>query len=97
MNELEFLRDAAARGGLFPAFAGMVQTVVSAQEMSDHAKVQRLHELSAALDQIIAAQHTSYERSGESARAAGDGGHEGRRTAIVFVDEGEIRRAHGEK
>ena len=65
MNEFEFLRDAADRGGLYPAFAGMVQTVVSAQEMSDHTKVQRLRELSSALNQIIAAQHTSYERSGE--------------------------------
>lgn len=68
MNELEFLRDAADRGGLYPAFAGMVQTVISAQEMSDVAKVQRLYELSAALNQVIAAQHTSYERSGEYAR-----------------------------
>lgn len=68
MNDLEFLRDAAARGVLFPAFAGMVQTVVSAQEMSDRAKVQRLYELSAALNQVISAQHTSYERSGEYAR-----------------------------
>ena len=64
MNEFEFLRDAADRGGLYPAFAGMVQTVVSAQEMSDHTKVQRLRELSTALNQIIAAQHTSYERIG---------------------------------
>ena len=53
MNGFEFLRDAADRGGLYPAFAGMVQ---------------RLYELSAALNQIIAAQHTSYERSGEYAR-----------------------------
>lgn len=53
MNEFEFLRDAADRGGLYPAFAGMVQAVVSAQEMSDVAKVQRLHKLSAALDTII--------------------------------------------
>ena len=68
MNEFEFLRDAADRGGLYPAFAGMVQTVVSAQEMSDHTKVQRLRELSTALNQIIAAQHTSYERSGEHER-----------------------------
>jgi hypothetical protein len=68
MNEFEFLRDAADRGGLYPAFAGMVQAVVSAKEMSDHAKVQRLRELSAALNQIIATQHTSYERSGEYAR-----------------------------
>nr|DAE70215.1 MAG TPA: hypothetical protein [Caudoviricetes sp.] len=65
MKEFEFLRDAADYGGLYPAFAGMVQSVVSAQEMTDHAKVQRLRELSAALNQIIAAQHTSYERSGE--------------------------------
>ena len=68
MNDLEFLRDAADRDGLYPVFAGMVQAVVSAKEMSDHAKVQRLYELSAALNQIIAAQHTSYERSGEYAR-----------------------------
>ena len=53
MNDLEFLRDAADRDGLYPVFAGMVQAVVSAKEMSDHAKVQRLHELSAALDTII--------------------------------------------
>lgn len=53
MNDLEFLRDAADRDGLYPAFAGMVQAVVSAKGMSDHAKVQRLHELSAALDTII--------------------------------------------
>lgn len=53
MNELEFLRDAADRDGLYPVFAGMVQAVVSAKEMSDHAKVQRLHELSAALDTVI--------------------------------------------
>lgn len=68
MKEFEFLRDAADYGGLYPAFAGMVQSVVSAQEMTDHAKVQRLRELSTALNQIIAAQHTSYERSGEYAR-----------------------------
>ena len=43
-------------------FAGMVQAVVSAQEMSDRAKVQRLHELSAALDTIIDEQYASYER-----------------------------------
>lgn len=53
MNDLEFLRDAADRDGLYPTFAGMVQAVVSAKEISDHAKVQRLHELSAALDTII--------------------------------------------
>lgn len=68
MNDLEFLRDAAERDALYPAFAGMAHAVVSAKEMSDHAKVQRLRELSAALDQVIAAQHTSYERSGEYAR-----------------------------
>lgn len=68
MNDLEFLRYAADRDGLYPAYAGMVQAVVSAKEMSDHAKVQRLHELSAALDQIIAAQYTSCERSGEHER-----------------------------
>lgn len=97
MSDFEILREAAGQDGLYPMFAGMVQAVVSAQEMSDRAKVQRLRGLSAALDTIIFAQHTSYERSGEYARAAGDGGHEGRRTAIVFVDEGEIRRARGEK
>lgn len=68
MKEFEFLRDAADRGGLYPAFAGMVQSVVSAQEMTDHAKVQRLYELSAALNQVIAAQYTSCERSGEHER-----------------------------
>lgn len=68
MKEFEFLRDAADRGGLYPAFAGMVQSVVSAQEMSDRAKIQRLRELSVALNQVIDAQHTSYERSGEYAR-----------------------------
>ena len=57
MNEFDFLRDAADRGGLFPAFAGMVQTVISAQEMSDVAKVQRLRELSAALNKVIDAQY----------------------------------------
>ena len=56
MNDLEFLRDAADRDGLYPVFAGMVQAAISAKEMSDHAKVQRLRELSAALDTIIAAQ-----------------------------------------
>lgn len=65
MKEFEFLRDAADYGGLYPAFAGMVQSVVSAQEMTDHAKVQRLRELSAALNQVIDAQYTSCERSGE--------------------------------
>lgn len=68
MNAFEFLRDEADRGGLYPAFAGMVQSVVSAQEMSDVAKVQRLRELSAALNQIIDAQYTSCERSGEYER-----------------------------
>lgn len=68
MNAFEFLRDAADRGGLYPAFAGMVQSVVSAQEMTDHAKIQRLRELSAALNQVIDAQYTSCERSGEYAR-----------------------------
>ena len=68
MNELEFLRDADDRDGLYPVFAGMVQAIVSAKEMSDHAKVQRLRELGAALDTVIDAQHTSYERSGEYAR-----------------------------
>lgn len=56
MNDLEFLRDAAARGVLFPTFAGMVQTVVSAQAMSDHAKVQRIKKLGAVLDKIIDGQ-----------------------------------------
>lgn len=68
MNDLEFLRDAAERDGLYPAFAGMVQAVVSAKEMSDHAKVQRLRELSTALNQVIDAQYTSCERSGEHER-----------------------------
>lgn len=58
MNEFEFLRDAADRGGLYPAFVGMVQTVISAQEMSDVAKVQRLYELSAALNKVIDAQYS---------------------------------------
>ena len=56
MNDLEFLRDAADRDGLYPVFDGMVQAVVSAKEMSDHAKIQRLRELSAALDTVIDAQ-----------------------------------------
>lgn len=56
MNDLEFLRDAADRDGLYPVFAGMVQAVVSAKEMSDHAKIQRIRELSAALDTVIDAQ-----------------------------------------
>lgn len=56
MNEFEILRDAADRDGLYPVFAGMVQAVVSAKEMSDHAKIQRLRELSAALDTVINAQ-----------------------------------------
>ena len=68
MREFEILREAAGQDSLYPMFAGMVQAVVSAQEMSDRAKVQRLYELSAALNQIISAQHTSYERSGEYAR-----------------------------
>ena len=68
MNDLELLRDAADRDVLYPVFAGMVQAVVSAQEMTDHAKVKRLRELSTALNQVIAAQYTSYERSGEYAR-----------------------------
>lgn len=68
MNDLEFLRDAADRDSLYPAFAGMVQAVVSAKELSSRAKIQRLYELSAALNQVISAQHTSYERSGEYAR-----------------------------
>lgn len=57
MNEFEFLREAAGQDGLYPMFAGMVQAVVSAQEMSDRAKVQRLRGLSAALDTVIAAQY----------------------------------------
>lgn len=68
MNEFKILREAAERDGLYPVFAGMVQSVVSAQEMSDHAKVHRLRELSAALNEVIDAQYTSYERSGEYAR-----------------------------
>lgn len=68
MKEFEFLRDAADHGGLYPAFAGMVQSVVSAQEMTDHAKIQRLRELSAALNQVIDAQYTSCERSAEYER-----------------------------
>ena len=68
MNDLEFLRNAAERDGLYPVFAGMVQAVVSAKEMSDHAKVQRLRELSATMDTVIDAQHTSCERSGEHER-----------------------------
>lgn len=68
MNDLEFLRDAAERDGLYPVFAGMVQAVVSAQEMTDHAKVKRLRELSTALNQVIDAQYTSCERSGEHER-----------------------------
>ena len=68
MSDFDILREAAGQDGLYPMFAGMVQTVISAQEMSDVAKVQRLYELSAALNQVIAAQHTSYERSGEYAR-----------------------------
>ena len=68
MNDFKILREAAERDGLYPVFAGMVQSVVSAQEMSDHAKVKRLRELSTALNQVIDAQYTSYERSGECAR-----------------------------
>ena len=68
MNDLEFLRDAADRDGLYPVFAGMVQAVVSAKEMSDVAKVKRLRELSTALNQVIDAQYTSCERSGEHER-----------------------------
>lgn len=68
MNDLEFLRDAADRDVLYPVFAGMVQTVVSAKEMTDHAKVKRLRELSTALNQVIDAQYTSCERSGEHER-----------------------------
>lgn len=68
MNDLELLRDAADRDVLYPVFAGMVQAVVSAQEMTDHAKVKRLRELSTALNQVIDAQYTSCERSGEHER-----------------------------
>lgn len=57
MNEFEILRDAADRDGLYPVFAGMVQAVVSAKEMSNRAKIQRLRELSAALDTVIDAQY----------------------------------------
>lgn len=56
MNDFKILREAAERDGLYPVFAGMVQSVVSAQEMSDHAKVHRLRELSAALNEVIDAQ-----------------------------------------
>lgn len=56
MNEFEFLRDAADRDVLYPVFAGMVQAVVSAKEMSDHAKVQRIKKLGAVLDKIIDGQ-----------------------------------------
>ena len=68
MSDFEILREAAGLDDLYPMFAGMVQAVVSARETSDRAKVQRLYELSAALNQVISAQHTSYERSGEYAR-----------------------------
>lgn len=68
MRDFEILREAAGLDGLYPMFAGMVQAVVSAQETSDHAKVHRLRELSAALNEVIDAQYTSYERSGEYAR-----------------------------
>lgn len=68
MNDLEFLRDAADRDVLYPVFAGMVQAVFRAKEMSDHVKAQRLRELSTALNQVIDAQYTSCERSGEYAR-----------------------------
>lgn len=68
MNDFKILHEAAERDGLYPVFAGMVQSVVSAQEMSDVAKVQRLHELSAALNQVIDEQYTSCERSGEHER-----------------------------
>ena len=54
MNDLEFLRDAADCNLLYPVFAGMFQSVVSAKEMSYRAKIQRLRELSAALDTVIA-------------------------------------------
>ena len=57
MNEFEFLRDAADRDCLYPAFAGMVYAVVSAKEMSYRAKIQRLRELSAALDTVIDKLH----------------------------------------
>ena len=61
MNEFEFLRDAADHGGLYPVFSGMVQTVVSAQEMTDHEKVKRLRELSAALNQVINMTYSMHE------------------------------------
>ena len=57
MNEFEILREAAEHDGLYPMFAGMVQSVVSSKEMSDHAKVHRLHELSAALNTVIDARY----------------------------------------
>lgn len=53
MNDLEFLRNAADHGILYPVFAGMVQAVFRAKEMSDHVKAQRLHELNDALDTVI--------------------------------------------
>lgn len=53
MNEFEFLRNAADHGVLYPVFAGMVQAVSRAKEMSDHVKAQRIHELNDALDTII--------------------------------------------
>lgn len=57
MNDLEFLRNAADLDVLYPVFAGMVQAVFRAKEMSDHAKVKRLRELSTALNQVIDAQY----------------------------------------
>lgn len=57
MNEFEFLRYAADRDALYPVFAGMVQAVVSAKEMSNRAKIQRLRELGAALDTVIYAKY----------------------------------------
>lgn len=53
MNDLEFLRNAADLDVLYPVFAGMVQAVFRAKEMSDHVKAQRLHELNDALDTVI--------------------------------------------
>ena len=53
MNDLEFLRNAADLGILYPVFAGMVQAVFRAKELPDHVKAQRLHELNAALDTVI--------------------------------------------
>lgn len=57
MNAFDVLREAAERDGLYPMFAGMVQSVVSSKEMSDHAKVDWLRDLSAALNTVIDEQY----------------------------------------